>query len=106
MYESCFFFFDLKTDECASWVQAWGTIAAVIATGFFTWLQHRFDLERDRVAEREKSVRLIKLGISSAQGVDLPGFFGPIVSRKMAPNLRGVHEKEPIHRRADGHGAA
>jgi len=28
---------------------------------------------------------------------DLPGFFGPMISRKMAPNPRGAHEKESIH---------
>jgi hypothetical protein len=29
--------------------------------------------------------------------VDLPGFFVPMISRKMAPNPRGAHEEEPIH---------
>ncbi len=37
---------------------------------------------------------------------DLPGFSGPIISRKMAPNPRGAHEKKSIHRRTDGHGTA
>jgi hypothetical protein len=31
------------------------------------------------------------------RGADLPGFFGPAVSRKMAPDPRGAHEEEPIH---------
>ncbi|MDP1654729.1 MAG: hypothetical protein Q8K91_04420, partial [Hylemonella sp.] len=37
---------------------------------------------------------------------DLPGFSGPMISRKMAPNPRGAYEKKSIHGRADGHGAA
>ena len=38
--------------------------------------------------------------------VDLPGFFGPLISRRMAPIRRGANEKESIHRRADGHDLA
>jgi hypothetical protein len=30
-------------------------------------------------------------------GLDLPSFFGPVISRRMAPFPRGEHEKEPIH---------
>jgi len=30
------------------------------------------------------------------RATDLPGFFGPIGSRKRAPNMRGAHEKEPF----------
>lgn len=37
---------------------------------------------------------------------DLPGFFGPLISRKMAPYERGAHEKESIHGRTDGRSAA
>jgi hypothetical protein len=33
---------------------------------------------------------------------DLPGFFGPVISGKMALRRRGADEEEPIHRRADG----
>ena len=33
---------------------------------------------------------------------DLPGFFVPIIPRKLAPRLRGDHDKRSIHRRADG----
>lgn len=29
---------------------------------------------------------------------DLPGFFGPMISRKLDPTTRGAYEKEPIHR--------
>jgi len=29
--------------------------------------------------------------------IDLPGFFGPIVSVKMALRQRGAHEEESIH---------
>ncbi|MDP1654649.1 MAG: filamentous hemagglutinin N-terminal domain-containing protein, partial [Hylemonella sp.] len=42
----------------------------------------------------------------TASGGDLPGFSGPMISRKMAPNPRGAYEKKSIHGRADGHGAA
>lgn len=39
----------------------------------------------------------ISAAIRELQEDDLPGFFGPMISRKMAPNPRGAHEKEPIH---------
>lgn len=38
---------------------------------------------------------------------DVPGFVGPVVSGKMALHREGrADEKEPIHRGADGRGAA
>ena len=37
---------------------------------------------------------------------DLLGFFAPLIPGKMAPFLRGAHEKESIHRRANGCRAA
>ncbi|MEO8297805.1 MAG: glycine zipper 2TM domain-containing protein [Burkholderiales bacterium] len=40
-----------------------------------------------------------------AGAADLPDFFVPIISRRMAPDERGAHEEESTHRRADGHGA-
>jgi hypothetical protein len=43
---------------------------------------------------------------SSLYGSDLPGFFAPVIPGKMAPILRGAREKESIHRRANGCGAA
>jgi hypothetical protein len=35
--------------------------------------------------------------LPSSYGADLPGFFVPMISRKMAPDPRGAHEEEPIH---------
>jgi hypothetical protein len=35
--------------------------------------------------------------VPMAERADLPGFFVPMISRKMAPNPRGAHEEEPIH---------
>lgn len=32
VFNSCFVLWDLSTDDCASWVQAWGSIAAIVAT--------------------------------------------------------------------------
>jgi hypothetical protein len=40
------------------------------------------------------------------RGCDLPGFFGPMISRKMGPKSRGAYEEEPIDGRSDGDGAA
>jgi hypothetical protein len=46
----------------------------------------------------EESVELADTIKSGAEYLnDLPGFFGPMISRKMAPNPRGAHEKESIH---------
>ena len=42
----------------------------------------------------------------SAQYIDLPGFFVPIVPVMMALRQRGAHEEESIHGRANGRGAA
>jgi len=33
---------------------------------------------------------------STPRPVDLPGFFGPMISRKMAPNPRGAHGLQGI----------
>lgn len=49
---------------------------------------------------------LTPLGLDPAHPFDLPGFFGPLISRKMAPYERGAHEKESIHGRTDGRSAA
>ena len=45
-------------------------------------------------------------GFPFLYAADLPGFFGPLISRKMAPYERGAHEKESIHGRTDGCSAA
>lgn len=57
---------------------------------------------------RELGVKLLGTSLATyALGAfDLPGFSGPMISRKMAPNPRGAYEKKSIHGRADGHGAA
>lgn len=39
--ETCMFFaFELKTSECASWVQAWGSIAAILASAASVFIAH------------------------------------------------------------------
>jgi hypothetical protein len=69
MYESCFFLFDLSTGECASWVQAWGSILAIFAAAGFTWWQHRLDLKRARDAENEANKRRVEVLIHVAEEV-------------------------------------
>lgn len=72
MYESCVFFFDLKVSDCASWVQAWGSIAAIVAAAWFTWWQHRLELKRASDAEREltrRRIGVIAQAASDAEGV-------------------------------------
>ena len=45
---------------------------------------------------------LIVLSDYGKGGLDLPGFFGPMISGKMALRQRGADEEESIYRRADG----
>lgn len=58
-------------------------------------------LYRAKALEAERDLELLK-----NQRSDLPGFFAPLISGMMAPFLRGAHEKESIHRRANGCRAA
>lgn len=48
MTDSCVFFWTLAPSECASWVQAWGTIAA-LAVSIGVWLWQSSRAREDRI---------------------------------------------------------
>lgn len=58
MTDSCAFFWALKASDCAAWVQAWGTIAALaVSIGVWWWQSERARWDRvqaeiDRLTER------------------------------------------------------
>lgn len=58
MSDSCVFFWSLAPSECASWVQAWGTMAALaVSIGVWWWQSERARWDRvqaeiDRLTER------------------------------------------------------
>lgn len=49
---TCLFVPGLSKSECASWVQAWGSIGAIVLAGFLAWWQWR------RVVQHEKAKEL------------------------------------------------
>lgn len=60
-WESCMMVRGLNPSECASWVQAWGTVIAIMASaGVAVLVQHHM-VRREREIKREEEVRLLRL---------------------------------------------
>ena len=53
------FMSNLTSSEMAAWVQAWGTIAAVLASAFVVWFQHRLQDRREQNAASRRARELI-----------------------------------------------
>lgn len=51
----------LNPSECASWVQAWGTIGAIIASAAVVLIVQRHEARRTRAAKNEEEVRVLKI---------------------------------------------
>lgn len=56
IWESCVLIPGFSRSECASWVQAWGSIGAILAAAYFVWLQDRLELRRQERAEHARVV--------------------------------------------------
>ena len=54
--ETCLFVPGISRGECASWVQAWGSILAILAAGLFVVLQHNLELKRQRRARDQDNL--------------------------------------------------
>jgi hypothetical protein len=55
IWESCVLFPGFSRSECASWVQAWGSIGAIVAATLLFWARGRRDkFIQDRAAAAEK----------------------------------------------------
>ncbi|MDR6886091.1 MULTISPECIES: hypothetical protein [Variovorax] len=59
-WQTCMLVRGLNPSECASWVQAWGTILAIVAAGSFTWWQLRTQRLSTLKARRERLGALIE----------------------------------------------
>lgn len=60
----------LTRGECASWVQAWRSIGAILATAMGVFVAHRLQEQRDREQRKGARVdRLFKLVDSTVNGV-------------------------------------
>ena len=60
-WESCMLVRGLNPSECASWVQAWGAIAAIFASAAIVlWVQRR-EAARERAARTQEEVRLLRI---------------------------------------------
>lgn len=55
VWQSCVFVPGLTSEECASWVQAWGTIAAIAAAVGIAWWQRRQDRKATAASARAKA---------------------------------------------------
>jgi hypothetical protein len=65
--DTCFLVPGLTKAECASWVQAWGSIAAIVAATGVVLLQHVLERRRTAEAQRESDKRLLRLAHSVAR---------------------------------------
>lgn len=55
--QTCFLVLGPTTSECAAWVQAWGSVAAILAAVFLAHWQHRRDLRQRQRAEAERRAK-------------------------------------------------
>lgn len=60
---------DLKSSDCAAWVQAFGAILAVIAAFLVAYLQNRYEKWREKARARERVTDVITTTIHLAGGV-------------------------------------
>ncbi|WP_218511977.1 hypothetical protein [Variovorax sp. dw_308] len=60
-WESCMLVRGLNPSECASWVQAWGAIAAIIASAAVVLLVQRHEAQRERAVKNAEEVRILKI---------------------------------------------
>lgn len=60
-WESCMLVRGLNPSECASWIQAWGTVLAIIASAAVVLLVQRAQVRRDRDTKNKEEVRLLRL---------------------------------------------
>jgi hypothetical protein len=59
---------NLDPDECASWVQAWGTVLAVIAAGGIAWWQQRNHWRKEAKRQAEAfAARVALIGIATVR---------------------------------------
>jgi hypothetical protein len=60
-WESCMLVRGLNPSECASWVQAWGSVLAIIASAAVAIFVQRLEARRARAATLEQEVRMLKI---------------------------------------------
>lgn len=60
-WESCMLVHGLNPSECASWVQAWGTMIAIAASTAVAIIVQRHSSRRERESKRQEEVRLLRL---------------------------------------------
>jgi hypothetical protein len=60
-WESCVLVRGLNPSECASWVQAWGSVLAIIASAAVAILVQQLEAHRARAAKLEQEIRLLKI---------------------------------------------
>lgn len=61
MSGSCVFVSGLSSAECASWVQAWGSVLAIFAAALLVYVQHRQEISRERNHALDETRRLLSL---------------------------------------------
>lgn len=61
IWSTCALVPGLSRAECAAWVQAWGSIGAIMATGFGVYWAHRLQVQRER--EQRKAERIDRLEV-------------------------------------------
>lgn len=60
-WESCMLVHGLTPSECASWVQAWGSVFAVIAAAIVAIFVQQLEGRRARAAKLDQEVRMLKI---------------------------------------------
>lgn len=64
--DTCFLVPGISRGECASWVQAWGSIVAIIAAAGIVFVQHVLDRRREAFKQHETDRRLLTIALSVA----------------------------------------
>jgi len=70
--ETCMLFdVGLKPSDCASWVQAWGTVIAILMSGLIAWLQISAAKRSTLRAQRDRAVAMVEAVAELAQSFAL-----------------------------------
>ncbi len=60
-WETCMLVRGLNPSECASWVQAWGTILAIVASVAIVFFVQRSEARRELAGKKAEDIRLLRI---------------------------------------------
>ncbi|MDN8617812.1 hypothetical protein [Variovorax ginsengisoli] len=112
-WETCMLVRGLNPSECASWVQAWGTILAISAAVLIAFVQHRQNLRQRRQIAADERARTLAAPLAVAQRAErllrdlhrrvraVNGAYGewgaPAGMKEQAMKLHAVFVSLPLH---------